>query len=93
MSTLPTVEEIQKNWASARWRGIERPYSAEDIERLRGTAKIESSLADAGARRLWNLLHTDDYLPALGALTGNQAIQQVGSGPKGHLRQWLAGCR
>jgi len=82
MATLPTVEEIQKNWASARWQGIERPYNAEDIERLRGTAKIEYSLADAGARRLWNLLYTDDYLPALGALTGNQAIQQVEAGLK-----------
>jgi len=82
MATLPTVEEIQKNWASARWQGIERPYNAEDIERLRGTAKIEYSLADAGARRLWNMLYTDDYLPALGALTGNQAIQQVEAGLK-----------
>jgi isocitrate lyase len=82
MSTLPSVEDIRKTWASARWHGIERPYSAEDIERLRGTIKIEYSLADAGAQRLWNLLHTDDYLPALGALTGNQAIQQVEAGLK-----------
>jgi len=82
MATLPSVEDIRKNWATARWQGIERPYSAEDIERLRGTAKIEYSLADGGAQRLWNLLHTDDYLPALGALTGNQAIQQVEAGLK-----------
>jgi isocitrate lyase len=82
MSTLPSVEDIRKNWASKRWQGIERPYSAEDIERLRGTAKIEYTLADVGAQRLWSLLHTDDYLPALGALTGNQAIQQVEAGLK-----------
>jgi isocitrate lyase len=82
MSTLPSVEDIRKNWASERWQGIERPYRAEDIERLRGTAKIEYTLADAGAQRLWTLLHTDDYLPALGALTGNQAIQQVEAGLK-----------
>ena len=52
MSPLPSVEDIRKNWAGARWQGIERPYSAEDIERLRETMKIEYSLADAGARRL-----------------------------------------
>jgi isocitrate lyase len=82
MSTLPSVDEIKKSWASERWRGIERPYTAEDIDRLRGTAKIEYSLADMGAKRLWELLHGDDYLPALGALTGNQAIQQVEAGLK-----------
>lgn len=82
MPTLPTVGEIKESWASDRWRGIDRPYAAEDIERLRGTARIEYSLADMGARRLWDLLHSDDYLRALGALTGNQAIQQVEAGLK-----------
>ncbi len=82
MPTLPTVGEIKESWASGRWRGIDRPYAAEDIERLRGTARIEYSLADMGARRLWDLLHSDDYLRALGALTGNQAIQQVEAGLK-----------
>jgi isocitrate lyase len=82
MPDLPSIEEIKTNWSSDRWRGIERPYTAEDIERLRGTAKIEYSLADMGARRLWSLLHSNDYLPALGALTGNQAIQQVEAGLK-----------
>ena len=81
-SETPSVEDIRKTWAGARWQGIERPYSADDIERLRGTVKIEYSLADAGAQRLWNLLHTEDYLPALEALTGNQAIQQVEAGLK-----------
>src|SRR5579863_296914 len=82
MFTLPTVEEIERDWTSARWRGIERPYTAKDIEKLRGTARIEHSLARMGATRLWDLLHSDDYLPALGALTGNQAIQQVEAGLK-----------
>jgi isocitrate lyase len=82
MSTLPSVAEIKKSWASERWRGIERPYTAEDIERLRGTARVEYSLAEMGAKRLWELLHSDDYLRALGALTGNQAIQQVEAGLK-----------
>ena len=82
MLSLPSVEEIERNWATKRWQGIERAYSAKDIEKLRGTARIEHSLAHMGADRLWDLLHTDDYLPALGALTGNQAIQQVEAGLK-----------
>src|SRR3984885_11521545 len=82
MSKLLSVEDIRKGWAAERWRGIERPYTAEDVEKLRGTVHIEHSLARMGAERLWELLHTDDYLPALGALTGNQAIQQVEAGLK-----------
>lgn len=82
MRALPSVEEIKQYWASERWRGIKRPYGPEDIERLRGTARIEYSLADMGAQRLWELLHSDGYLRALGALTGNQAIQQVEAGLK-----------
>jgi isocitrate lyase len=77
-----SLEEIKKSWASDRWKGIERPYKAEDVEKLRGTVHIEHSLARMGAERLWELLRTDDYLPALGALTGNQAIQQVEAGLK-----------
>src|SRR5271163_1928872 len=80
--TPRSVEEIKKDWAGKRWSGIERPYTAEDIAKLRGTVHIEHSLARMGAERLWELLHTDDYLPALGALTGNQAIQQVEAGLK-----------
>jgi isocitrate lyase len=82
MLSLPSVEEIERNWATKRWQGIERAYGAKDIEKLRGTARIEHSLGHMGADRLWDLLHTDDYLPALGALTGNQAIQQVEAGLK-----------
>lgn len=77
------VSEIAKSWASdERWTRIERPYTAEDVARLRGTVKVEYTLARMGAERLWQLLHTDDFVPALGALTGNQAIQQVQAGLK-----------
>src|SRR5437773_11866057 len=65
-----------------RWRGIERPYSWEDVERLRGTMQIECTLARHGAETLWKMLQTEPYVPALGALTGNQAIQQVRAGLK-----------
>jgi isocitrate lyase len=65
---------------SARWAGIERPYSAADVERLRGSIRIEHTLAATGARRLWELLTSRDFVPALGALSGNQAVQQVKAG-------------
>src|SRR5437763_265530 len=66
--------------ANPRWAGVTRPYTAEDIERLRGSLRIEYTLARNGAERLWELLHGQSYLPALGAMTGNQAIQQVKAG-------------
>src|SRR5262249_15326515 len=70
-------------WANdPRWEGITRPYSAKDVVRLRGTVHIEHSLACLGAERLWNLLHTEDFVPTLGAMTGNQALQQVQAGLK-----------
>src|SRR5689334_24725025 len=65
---------------ATRWAGIVRPYRGEDVERLKNTVKIEYTLADLGARRLWHLLTTRDYVNALGALTGNQAVQQVKAG-------------
>src|SRR6187431_1933521 len=67
---------------SARWRGITRPYSAADVERVRGSLRIEYTLARRGAEKLWQLLHSEDYVAALGALTGNQAMQQVKAGLK-----------
>jgi isocitrate lyase len=70
-------------WGEAppgRWDGIVRPYSAADVERLRGSLRIEQTLARRGALRLWDLLRTRDYVPALGALTGNQAVQMVRAG-------------
>jgi isocitrate lyase len=63
-----------------RFDGITRTYSAADVERLRGTVRVSHTLAELGARRLWELLHTADYVAALGALTGNQAVQMVRAG-------------
>ena len=65
---------------SDRWAGINRPYSDLDVKRLRGSVRIEHTLARLGAQRLWELLTTQEYLQALGALTGNQAVQQVRAG-------------
>jgi isocitrate/methylisocitrate lyase len=65
---------------ASRWTGVHRPYSQEDVERLRGSVKVEHTLAQLGARRLWHLLTTRDYVNALGALSGNQAVQQVKAG-------------
>ena len=82
--------QLEKTWKTdPRWQGITRPYSAQDVVRLRGTVHIEYSLARLGAERLWNLLHTESYVAALGALTGNQAVQQVQAGLKAiYLSGW-----
>jgi isocitrate lyase len=74
------VAEIEKEWDSPRWEGITRLYSAEDVARLRGTVKIEYTLARLGAERLWELMRERPFIRALGALTGNQAVQQVKAG-------------
>jgi isocitrate lyase len=72
-----------------RWEGINRPYSLEDVERLRGTVRIEYSLARAGAEKLWRLLRDEPYVPALGALTGNQAVEMANAGLKAiYLSGW-----
>jgi isocitrate lyase len=65
-----------------RWDGIDRPYSTEDVERLRGSVVVEQTLARLGAERLWSLLQTEPYVPSLGALSGNQAVQMVKAGLK-----------
>ena len=70
------------NELSARWRGITRPYSSVDVERVRGSLRIEHTLARRGAEKLWQLLHNEDYVPTLGSMTGNQAMQQVKAGLK-----------
>jgi isocitrate lyase len=73
----------------ARWDGIERPYSEDDVRRLQGSVIIEHTLARRGAEKLWELLHTEEYVAALGALTGNQAVQQVKAGLKAiYLSGW-----
>lgn len=73
-------EELLNSWKSERFEGVERPYSVEDVMKLRGSIVIEQTLATKGAERLWQLMHERDYVHALGALTGNQAIQQVKAG-------------
>jgi isocitrate lyase len=74
---------------STRWDGIERPYTSEDVERLRGSVQVEHTLARLGAERLWELLQHEDYVPALGALTGGQAVQMVKAGLKAiYLSGW-----
>jgi len=84
------VGELETNWSgNLRWKGIKRPYTAEDVVRLRGSIQIEYTLARLGAERLWNLLHSEEYVAALGALTGNQAVQQVKAGLKAiYLSGW-----
>ena len=72
-----------------RWNGIERPYSLGDVQRLQGSIVPEHTLARRGAEKLWNLLHTEPFVPTLGALTGNQAVQQVKAGLKAiYLSGW-----
>jgi len=90
MSKLPTAEEIKHDWASnPRWAGITRNYTAEDVVRLRGTVKVEHSIAKLGAEKLWGYLQKEDFVNALGALTGNQAMQQVKAGLKAiYLSGW-----
>jgi isocitrate lyase len=74
-------DQLLADWlTNPRWEGIQRPYSAEDVIRLRGSVQIEYSLARLGARKFWHKLHTQPYVAALGALTGNQAIQEVAAG-------------
>ena len=89
-STLPTAEQLTTDWNNnPRWAGVCRPYSADDVVRLRGTVAIEHSLAKHGANKLWASLHKEDFVNALGALTGNQAMQQVKAGLKAiYLSGW-----
>ena len=89
-TTLPTAEQLKQTWAKdARWSGIQRGYSAEEVVRLRGTVAIEHSLARLGAEKLWKSLGSEPFVNALGALTGNQAMQQVKAGLKAiYLSGW-----
>ena len=89
-NTLPSAEQIKIDWQNnPRWNGVKRAYSAEDVVRLRGTVHVEHSLARLGAEKLWKSLHNEDFVNALGALTGNQAMQQVKAGLKAiYLSGW-----
>jgi isocitrate lyase len=74
-------EAVGTDWKkSERWNGIVRPYQAADVERLRGSVQVEHTLATLGAQRLWRLLHSESYVPTLGAMTGTQAVQMVAGG-------------
>jgi isocitrate lyase len=83
MSNHNQINALNKQWTTSdRWQGITRGYTAETVDRLRGTVEIKYTLAEMGANRLWQLLHTEHYIPALGAMTGCQAIQQIQAGLK-----------
>lgn len=84
------AEELQKHWdEDPRWKGITRPYSAEDVLKLRGSVKISYTLAEIGAKKLWKLFSQEPFVRALGAMTGCQAVQQVEGGLKSlYLSGW-----
>src|SRR5438874_2298088 len=84
------IAALEKDWAeNPRWKGIKRGYTAADVVRLRGSLQIEHTLAKRGAEKLWNLVNTEPFINSLGALTGNQAMQQVKAGLKAiYLSGW-----
>src|SRR5881398_629596 len=90
MTNGQQVARLALEWETdERWESIKRPYTPEDVLRLRGSVQIEHTLARMGAQRLWRLLNTEPYVAALGALTGNQAVQQVKAGLKAiYLSGW-----
>ncbi len=93
MTTLTREQQtaaLEKDWAeNPRWKGIKRGYSAADVVRLRGSLQVEHTLAKRGSEKLWNLVNTEPFVNALGALTGNQAMQQVKAGLKAiYLSGW-----
>ncbi|WP_003275160.1 isocitrate lyase, partial [Ralstonia solanacearum] len=90
MSRELEVKKLQQEWdTNPRWKGIKRGYTAEDVVRLRGSLQIEHTLARRGAEKLWSLINNEPFVNALGALTGNQAMQQVKAGLKAiYLSGW-----
>ncbi|MBS1133388.1 MAG: aceA, partial [Burkholderiaceae bacterium] len=84
------AQRLQKEWnENPRWKGIKRGYTAEDVVRLRGSVQVEHTLAKRGAEKLWRLINDEPFVNALGALTGNQAMQQVKAGLKAiYLSGW-----
>jgi isocitrate lyase len=90
MDRKQQAEALAESWKKEpRWQGIERPYTAEQVVKLRSSVQIEYTLARLGAERLWHLMRSEPYIQALGALTGNQAVQQVLSGLKAiYLSGW-----
>ena len=90
MSNNTQMQSLNEEWSNnPRWQGVDRPYGAEDVNKLQGTLKIEHTLARVGAERLWDLMQENPYIHTLGALTGNQAVQQVQAGLKAiYLSGW-----
>jgi isocitrate lyase len=90
MNREEQVAALQKDWSTnPRWKGITRTYEAADVVRLRGSVAVEHTLARRGAEKLWNLVNTEPFVNTLGALTGNQALQQVKAGLKAiYLSGW-----
>ncbi len=83
MSHQQQAQELQKQWdTDPRWKGIKCSYSADDVVRLRGSMPVEHTLAKRGAEKLWASIHEEPFVNALGALTGNQAMQQAKAGLK-----------
>jgi isocitrate lyase len=84
------IAALEKDWAeNPRWKGVKRTYSAADVVRLRGSLQIDHTLARRGSEKLWNLINTEPFVNSLGALTGNQAMQQVKAGLKAiYLSGW-----
>ena len=83
MNLSDQVAALEKDWAeNPRWKHVKRPYTAEEVVKLRGSLQPECTLARKGAEKLWNYLFTEDYINCLGALTGGQAVQQVKAGVK-----------
>ena len=78
MNKIRSAQDIQKDWDSnPRWKNVKRDYSADEVAKLSGSVNIEYSLAKQGAEKLWNEINNSDFVNALGALTGNQAMQQA----------------
>jgi isocitrate lyase len=89
MSIDQATATLAESWGSPRFAGVRRPYAPADVYRLRGSLLIEQTLAHRGAERLWHLLHSEPFVNTLGALTGNQAVQQVKAGLKAiYLSGW-----
>src|SRR2546427_1894772 len=83
------IAELEQDWESARWNGLIRPYAAKDVYRLRGSIRLEYSHASIAAKKLWNMIQNEGYIPALGAMTGNQAVQIVQAGLRSiYLSGW-----
>ena len=90
MNKLRSANDIQKDWdTNPRWKNVKRDYTAEEVAKCSGSVRIEHTLARNGAEKLWNLINTEDFVNALGALTGNQAMQQAKAGLKAvYLSGW-----